>query len=106
MINSDTDVDPQDGAIAGPSGLCKQKLQYDGGKTSRVRSDCQLNEQMSYDDEDEDVTSKVSSSVIIICMRFLYLVYLDVIKFLMIQLMEERYERDFYYIEKLRLGIS
>lgn len=64
IINStqDTDVDPQDGAIAGPSGLCRKRSLKDKAPTSAKNQtehhDCELHEQMSYDDEQEDVTSK------------------------------------------------
>lgn len=67
IINSerDTDVDPRDGAIAGPSGMCKKKLQNDaGGSTSSMNQteqvDCQAHHQMSYESEEENASSNVS----------------------------------------------
>ena len=68
IINSerDTDVDPQDGAIAGPSGMCRKKLQNDAGASSSSMNqteqvDCQVHHQMSYDTEEENASSNVSS---------------------------------------------
>ena len=66
IINSeqDIDVDPRDGAIAGPSGMCKKKLQNDaGGSTSSKiqteQRDCQVLHQMSYESEEENASSNV-----------------------------------------------
>ena len=68
IINStqDIDVDPRDGAIAGPSGMCKKKLQNDAGgsttsKNQTKQRDCQAHHQISSDHEEENVSSNVSS---------------------------------------------
>ena len=67
MINStrDTDVDPQDGAVPGPSGMCKKKLQNDAGgstssKNQREQGDPQVHHQMTCDHEEENASSNVS----------------------------------------------
>ena len=67
----DTDIDPNDGAIAGPSGLCKKRSHNDGGSTS-TKSQAELSqvhELVMCDYEAED-TSDVSSSVVIFCFIF------------------------------------
>ena len=61
--HSSNNIDPQDGAMAGPSGLCKQRLKNGGGSnssSSKKPTDCkdhQVPEEMACDEE-------VSSSVI------------------------------------------
>ena len=73
--SQDTVVDPQDGAIAGPSGLCQERLQKESGSTSdkntAEHNDSQVPNHMSYDDE-EELASNVSPSVIIFCDKFYF----------------------------------
>ena len=68
--SQDTVVDPQDGAIAGPSGLCRQRLQKENSSTSDKNpvDESQVPNQMSYDCDEEELASNVSSSLIIICL--------------------------------------
>jgi len=62
-------IDPQDGAVAGPSGLCKQRL-----KNDKKPVDCknqQVPEQMSCHHQEKEA-SNVSLSVVIICYPLVY----------------------------------
>ena len=67
IINStqDTDDDPQDGAIAGPSGLCRSQ-----NKNRAHQSDCQVPVHTSDGYEEENIVSNVSTSIANFC--FLY----------------------------------
>ena len=66
---SSNNIDPQDGAVAGPSGLCKQRLKNSGNSSSSKKpTDCknrQVSEQMSCHNQEKEA-SNVSSSVVII----------------------------------------
>ena len=61
------DVDPQDGAVAGPSGLCRVRTQNSGcsrsNKNPGEQSDCQVPAQPTYGNEEESTVSNVSTSV-------------------------------------------
>ena len=60
------DVDPQDGAIAGPSGLCRSQ-----NKNRAHQSDCQVPVHTSDGYEEENIVSNVSTSIVNFCF-FLY----------------------------------
>jgi len=90
--SQDTVVDPQDGAIAGPSGLCRGRLQKESGSTSdknpAVHNDSEVPNQMSCNNEEEQV-SNVSSSLIIICLilNLMENIHLVMVMLLIIMLM-------------------
>ena len=63
---SSNNIDPQDGAVAGPSGLCKQRLKSGGGSDSSLSkkpTDCKDRQPLCHQEKE---ASNVSLSVVVI----------------------------------------
>lgn len=90
---SSNNIDPQDGAVAGPSGLCKQRLKNGGGSnssSSEKPTNCnnsQVHEGMACHHQEKEA-SNVSLSVVIIMLSFSICICCS--KVLMILLIDER----------------